>query len=369
VSVDGRIDFLPAASDEHTASKHLGKDIGHKLDLDDLLSPRDAGESGSISMRNAFGVKVNSEARAALLEALQRSVGTMGDESSSQGRSDSGGRTDSVVPGSGAGQSRAPGSRDQAEAVATPAPAQNQDWAVRTRSIPREELDDVLARRKSRVEARERIAPLHQQATTWADLRSAVQAFCRGAGIDPASLSPESQSMLPLIAGQLLREFVVGLNDVAMARGSGPAAKAVAAIPNPPGTSNPLRNSRSVEEAIQRLFESHGRTHAGPVDSLRDVMQDMKDHEAAVAAGMRAGLQATLGQLSPTTVADKFEQGRARMLAPGQDPRPKYWEHYADFYRLVTQQNGEDDLPMSFIEAFGQEYVRVRAALRAKRST
>jgi len=237
------------------------------------------------------------------------------------------------------------------------------------RTITREELADALARRKSRSDARERSVPFHQQASTWADLRSAVHAFCRGAGIDPASLSPEAQSMLPLVAGQLVREAVVGLNDIAQARASGPAATAVAALPLPPGnSSNPLRSSSSIEQALQRLFEAHGRLYAGPVDSLRDVLQDTRDHEEALAAGMRAGLEALLGQLAPTTVADQFEQGRSRALAPGQDPRPRYWEHYAEFYRLLTQSGGAGDLPRSFTEAFDQQYAEVRAELRKKRS-
>jgi type VI secretion system protein len=369
VSVDSRIDFLPAASDEQSAAKHLGKDIGHQLDLDSLLTPRETGDSGSMSVRNAFGVKVNTAAREALLEALHRSVGSESDEAmATSSHSDDAGRADSVVPGFGVPQSRV--TPQEAEpAPASSGAGQGPDWALKTRQITREELADALARRQSRVDARERIVPLHQQAATWVDLRSAVHAFCRGAGIDPSSLTPEALSMLPLIAGQLLREAIVGLNDIGLARTAGAIGAKVASVPSGPGnSSNPLRNSRSVEEAIQRLFESHARMYAGPVDALRDVLQDTKDHEAAMASGMRAGLQAVLEQLSPANVADQFEQGRARMLAPGQDPRPKYWEHYADFYRLVTQQAGGDELPHPFVEAFGQEYLRVRAELRQKRS-
>ena len=55
---------------------------------------------------------------------------------------------------------------------------------------------------------------------------------------------------------------------------------------------------------------------------MRDVLRDTRDHETALAAGMKAGLDSVLGQLSPANVADQFEQGRARQLAPGQDPRP-----------------------------------------------
>ena len=234
---------------------------------------------------------------------------------------------------------------------------------MRTRAITRQELADAMARRQSRIEARQQVQPFHQQASTWTDLKSAVQAFCRGAGIDPSALSAEAQSMLPLIAGQLLREAVVGLNDLAQSRAQ--------ATPTPagtqPGGSNPLRTSSSVEQALVRLFESHGRIYGGPVDALRDVLQEAKDHEAAVQAGMQAGLDAVLGQLSPSSVADQFEQGRARTLAPGQDPRPKYWDHYAEFYRVITQGAGVQALPIPFTEAFASAYGSTREELRTKR--
>jgi type VI secretion system protein len=368
VSVDNRIDFLPSAGDEHSAAKHLDSDIGHSLDLDSMFTPRDGGESGSLPVGNAFGVRLNSEARANLLETLQRSVETLGESSFDPTRT---GRFDSVVPGADP--------VDGGESTPSPPPnrkpaapaSDSQDWALSTRQIPREELEDALARRKTRVEARERSIPFHQQASTWTDLRSAVQAFCRGAGIDPTTLSPEAQAMLPLVAGQLLRETVVGINDILRARTAGAAGAAVSAVPVAPGnSSNPLRSSTSVEQALQRLFESHGRLFAGPVDSLRDVLQETRDHETAIAAGMKAGLDAVLGQLSPANVADQFEQGRARQLAPGQDPRPKYWEHYSEFYRLLTQQATDtEDMPRSFTEAFRLEYARVRADLRQKRPT
>ena len=46
VSVDDRIDFLPAASELHSAEKHLDQDIGAQLDLDSLLTPRDTRRVG-----------------------------------------------------------------------------------------------------------------------------------------------------------------------------------------------------------------------------------------------------------------------------------------------------------------------------------
>jgi type VI secretion system protein len=342
VSVDNRIDFLPAASDEAAAAKHIQGDIGHSLDLDSLLSLRDPDESAAgMHARTVFGMQPAAMDRDAIAGENEE-------------------------PRRSAAPARPAPSAPAAPQPGQPAtPVKAGDWNLRTRPITREELADAIARRQGRVGPKERAAPFHQQASAWTDLRSAVQAFCRGAGIDPESLSPEAQSMLPLVAGQMLREAVVGLQDVAQARTKA-AAAAVPAIPPAPG-SNPLRTSTSVEQALQRLLESHGRLYGGPVDALRDVLQEIKDHEAATLSATKAGLRAVLERLSPTSIADQFEQGRARSLAPGQDPRSKYWEHYDELYRMLTQQNAQDGVPVPFGEEFGREYARTRTELRQKK--
>jgi len=339
VSVDARIDFLPAASEEHSAAKHLGPDIAADLDVENLFKTRDPEQSGSISVRNAYGLKLPKSKVEAGSPAPAASLAT------------------SLEP-----PPPPPSPRSMPAPAAAPEAAAP-EWAMKTRAITRQELADAMARRQSRIEARQQTQPFHQQAASWSDLRTALQAFCRGAGIEPASLSPEAQAMLPLIAGQLLREAVVGLHDLAQSRAkASPAAAAVQA----PG-SNPLRASTSVEQALLRLFESHGRIVGGPVEALRDVLQEAKDHEAATQAALRAGLDAVLGQLAPGNVADQFEQGRARALAPGQDPRPRYWEHYAEFYRVITQKLTDEGLPHPFVEAFASAYAQAREELRSAR--
>jgi type VI secretion system protein len=341
VSVDDRIDFLPAASELHSAEKHLDSGLGANLDLDSLLTPRDTGDSSSISIRNAFGLKLPREFREAAAAAVRTQAGATGDQPAPS-------------PPNGPMVAEEP-------AAASSVPA---EWALKTRAVTKQELADAQARRKSRIEARQQTLPFHQQAGTWTDLKSAVQAFCRGAGVDPTTLSPEAQAMLPLIAGQLLREAVVGLADLQQGRAAaGPATPPVA---SPAAASNPLRNSTSVEQALTRLFEAHGRAIGGPVEALRDVLLEAKEHEAAVGTAVREGLAALLSQLAPSNVADQFEQGRARSIAPGQDPRPKYWEHYSELYRVVTQ-NGVEGVPHPYTEAFVRAYEAARAELSARR--
>lgn len=355
VSVDSRIDFLPAAAEEHSAAKHLDEHIGADLDMDSLFTPR-AEDSGQFQPRTVFGMTVPVEAR-----PIHRPPPPPPAEPGPEPPASTGTPV-REVPRSGSSAER-PAANPAAPAGPVTPPAGGQDWAMHTRAITRQELADAMARRQSRVEARQQVQPFHQQASAWTDLKSAVQSFCRGAGIDPAALSAEAQSMLPLIAGQLLREAVVGLNDLTQSRAKTAPTTATAQSAG----SNPLRTSSSIEQALVRLFESHGRLVGGPVEALRDVLQEAKDHEAAVQAGIQAGLDAVLGQLSPSSVADQFEQGRARTLAPGQDPRPKYWEHYTEFHRVITQGAGAQTLPIPFTEAFAQAYGATRDELRARR--
>jgi len=336
VSIDARIDFLPAAGDEHSAAKHLGQEVAADLDVENLFSdpPEQAPDSGSV--REAFGLKPR-PSRPGRNDVDRPAGAASGNDGGSEG-------TDDAAPPGAFLQKSPP------------------DWALRTRAITRQELADAVARRQSRMAARQQAQPFHRQAAAWSDLGSAVQAFCRGAGIDPSTLTPEAQAMLPLVAGQLLREVVVGLNDLAQARAKSVPGSTVA---QPPGN-NPLRSSSGVSETLTRLLELHGRVQGGPVDSLRDVLQEARDHETATQAALRAGLEAVLGQLAPAGVADQFEQGRARMLAPGQDPRSAYWEYFAELHRLLTQ-NAVDGLPHPFAEAFAQGYARTRESLRSRR--
>jgi type VI secretion system protein len=347
VSVDSRIDFLPAAAEEHSAAKHLDAGIAADLDVDSLFSRPDPDPSGSLPVRNAFGLKVPRE------RLLARPAGA---------------RPDRTPPHVAAETPDVPASPTP---PAEPAPQSNAseatpDWALSTRAITRRELADAMARRQSRIAARQQVQPFHQQATTWNDLSSAVQAFCRGAGLEPAALSPEAQAMLPLVAGQLLREAVVGLNDLAQARAKSTPVPSTGPSAPPPAGANPLRSSSGVDQALVRVFESHGRVQGGPVDSLRDVLQEAKDHEIAMQAALRSALDALLTQLAPDSVANQFEQVRARSLAPGQDARTGYWDYFTEFHRMLTQHPVEG-LPHPFAEAFAEAYARTREELRSGR--
>jgi type VI secretion system FHA domain protein len=324
VSLDDRVDFLSKNEEQPAPFEHLDDDLGSPLNIDGLLGTSDPGESGSVPVGNAYGLKV----RGLLSERARRETGQ-----------------------------RVPDEPPPPPASAPP------DWATRTRPVTRQELDEAIERRRSRQEPRPRPVPLHQQSSTWTDLHSAVQAFCRGAGVDPDSLSAEARAVLPLLAGQLLRELAVGLADIRQGRdpvfGDGPGSSRTVS------GNNPLAGSTSIEQALQRLFESHGRIYGGAVESLRESLQEIKEHERASQRAMTEGLRALMRQMDPANVADQFDQGRARTRPSGEDLRPQYWEHYVNFHRLLSQ-GLEEGLPQPVLEAFQKAYRSAREQSRGR---
>jgi hypothetical protein len=164
--------------------------------------------------------------------------------------------------------------------------------------------------------------------------------------------------MLPLLAGQLLREAVVGLIDLQQTRNKdGPGAR------RPPAAIRCARHS--VEQTLQRLVRVYGRLAGGPVDSMRE-----GSWRSAITTPHRPGhRQPRCTSAGPACTHQRGRPVRARpsrALAPGQDPRPKYWEHYLEFYRVLTQ-GGTNGLPHQFTEMFQRAYSKAREELRNRR--
>ncbi len=322
VSIDDRIDFLQTRAEAEPGAAQLEPDIGASLNIDSLFSGRDPGESGSIPVGNAYALRARG-----ILPQDQRGDGT------------------DPVP-----------DEPPPPPMTTPPP----EWAVRTRPVTREELKAAVERRRTRMSPRE--TPLHQKAESWSDLDSALQAFCRGAGLEPDSLSADARAVLPLLAGQLLREFVVGLADIAQGRestGTGDASRSGGAA------TGALAAMGDAEQSLRRLLESHGRIQGGAVDTLRDALRDIKDHEIAMHQATEAALRVLLEQFDPARLERQLEQGRKAKNVPGIDVRAQYWEHYGKLYRLLQQRMG-NGLPLPFAEAFERAYLAARAQLKGR---
>src|SRR5580698_4845811 len=100
------------------------------------------------------------------------------------------------------------------------------------------------------------------------DFDIGLAAFCRGAGIEPRSVSPEARGAALQLAGQLLREAVLGLMDLNQGRNELRNRFRMKIPPND-GPESPLNFSQGVDEALVRLLTTVS-TRMGSVDAIRE---------------------------------------------------------------------------------------------------
>ena len=186
---------------------------------------------------------------------------------------------------------------------------------------------------------------------------TALTALGRGLGLDLSSIPAERQTAVLAAAGQLLREYTLGVMEQLReerVRSERLDLSPGSAARNP----NPLEALESTDEALTRLLVTPGQRFMAPVDAVRDAFKDLSAATTAHEQALCAGINHLLEQLAPTALSARFD----RILGPqGHAGNPaQYWALYPDLHRAVTQRR-VDGLPYAFTEA----YVAARPAATA----
>jgi type VI secretion system FHA domain protein len=176
------------------------------------------------------------------------------------------------------------------------------------------------------------------------DAATAIEAFCRGAGIDASAFAAEAQARLLHLAGLMLREALVGLKGLALAQRDMRDQQQIEV-----GREDPQRiglTGLPVEDLLLRLLQGHDSHKLDAVQWLRETLASTRRHDQAAARAMRAALLEFLARLDPKTLAPAAAQaatGEAAMAA------------LRERFMSITE-SGAGDLPHLFSEAFGRVF-------------
>ena len=203
-----------------------------------------------------------------------------------------------------------------------------------------------LARAASRAQDRRSAAspPVPQ------DANSGLSAFCKGAGIAADHFAPELQVRLLQLAGQLVREALVGLKDLERARTE---ALRPMQIDTPANTDDPRPSlaRAGVEDLLVQLLNQHESRRLDAVQWLREVLDRAKAHDRATFDALSTAFEDFVARLDPAELESRF--GRpARTAADG---GARNWELYNDFYRSIAAK-ADGQLPRVFLDAFSAAY-------------
>jgi type VI secretion system protein len=366
VSIDDRNDFSPDASGQmpapsrtrHPRPAHLDQDLGEELDLTDLLS--DSMIAKGLTAEPAPAAKT-----APTAFDINKALGLDIEPANSTSPAPS--------PAAGGRPTRSGFSSlldtQQQEDAAQRTVAQNKksdDWQMQTRPYDRKTLQALtspaaLVRPDNKPEPEQ---PRPKRAVDSANGDSGVEAFCRGAGIDPSALPADAQNALLTLAGQMVREVVLGLMDVLKGRADLKSRLRLSQTTIQPGENNPLKFSASVDEAMLKLLDPHSSRYLGPVESIRDSFMDLRTHQAALVAAIQAAVDELMNRIEPGDLQERFDRGLKRGALLGATNKMKYWELYQEFYQALNQRN-EQGLPTLFAEELARTYAE-RAAQKKK---
>jgi type VI secretion system protein len=357
VTIDANNDFPPdnsaivafdgialASPTGRSAQKATDEDIGVDLDLESLFGHPDDSSSG-LTPVNAWGQAVESAA-----------------VSSSRRKRDENAAPKTPATSTPPVQTQPPAPAARREPPKKPAePVESSAWHLSTRRV--EPFRNPL--RSSEPPA----------GMDGGDSAGGAQALFRGAGIDPSTLPPSVQAQAVQLAGQLLREMVLGMMDVLQARNE---LKNRFRIPDPSVTTpqtaeyNPLQFSAGVDEALRKLFEAQNKTssrYLSPLEAVRESFHDLKTHQLAMTAALQTAFMEFLSHLDPAELQERFDRGLKRGgLLGAATNKMKYWELYSEFFQTLVQ---KQDLPHVFVEEFAQAYAAKvnEAATRKGRSS
>src|SRR5262245_27938418 len=177
-----------------------------------------------------------------------------------------------------------------------------------------------------------------------------LQAFCRGAGIGPETLPVDAHARMLHLAGQLLRESLLGLKESNRSQQDQRNQLRVT-YQTEPGDFVPSLDRHSIEELIQELLKAHDSRRFDAVQFLRESFANARRHDVAMIEAMRAAFVDFVGRLDPRDLATRFERS-ARRKTMGN------WELYGEFYRSLCE-TPPGTLPHIFVETFAQSYDQV----------
>lgn len=181
-----------------------------------------------------------------------------------------------------------------------------------------------------------------------------IAALYTGLGLPAPELASRSAAQIELI-GALLRQCVIGTVELLAARNI--ARRELGASPTLIQTrqNNPLKFSADAQMALVQLLTPTRRGFVPPVTAVREAFDDLRAHEVAVLAGMRAALASVLDRLSPATLelglADK---GLWDNLLPV-NYKARMWERYSEQHADLAHEI-EDNVDAHFAGAFIEAY-------------
>ncbi|MFO3705371.1 type VI secretion system-associated FHA domain protein TagH [Xanthomonas codiaei] len=194
-------------------------------------------------------------------------------------------------------------------------------------------------------------------ASTAAQAVQAAAAAVSAAKQTPGN-APAGMLQLPAELDRIFAIVVDGVMDVLRARAQIKNTFRLPVTVIQRSENNPLKFAATAEDALQKLLAPPSPAFLSGVPAFEDAFDDIRCHQMAMLAGMRAAFDAMLFHFSPDRLEQEADAGGKRLSFGG---KGRYWERYRDNFE---QLRGDPD--DCFRRLFGDEFARAYEAQLAR---
>ncbi len=181
-------------------------------------------------------------------------------------------------------------------------------------------------------------------------------ALREGLGVPDLPLPPLTPELMKLI-GQLLHESARGTVDLLVARAAVKREVRAEATMIVAKENNPLKFSPSAEVALAHLLGPTARGFVAPQRAMRDAFDDLRAHQLAFLAGMRAALEGLLQRFDPNALEGRLTQRSMLSTLVPAARRAQLWTVFQQEYQQIAGEVADD-----FHQVFGREFLRAYEA-------
>lgn len=189
-----------------------------------------------------------------------------------------------------------------------------------------------------------------------------LQALLRGLGLPNLQLQRPATEVAEMV-GALLREATAGTMDVLMARAMTKKESRIDMTMLSVRANNPLKFFPNADGALTQMLTGAMAGYMAPQDAMAGAFDDLRAHELAVIAGMRAALGAVLHRFDPAQIESRLAVPTVMDKMMASNRKAKMWDRLVELYGEIARE-ADDDLQRLFGEKFSEAYEEQVARLR-----
>ncbi|ASV38005.1 phosphopeptide-binding protein [Pseudomonas sp. NS1(2017)] len=190
-----------------------------------------------------------------------------------------------------------------------------------------------------------------------------LQALLQGLGLPDLHTSRPPTELAQLI-GEMLRATTTGTMDVLLARALTKRESHIDMTMIGAYSNNPLKFFPDADSALTQMLGGDSPAYMRPVKAMNASFEDLKAHELAVIAGMRAALGAVVQRFDPARVEQRrTTHGALDKWMPARR-KARLWDRLVERYEDLAR-DADEDLQRLFGELFSKAYEEQVARMRS----